>query len=117
VWREAWSATFVISGLVDRVPMSIDSAPPDGSPQVSPATPTVASPAPPSWPWRRAARCAAIEEQARIVVADAEREVAQPADLALAHAEAVRQLVARDQPAPHPPTDRPDQPQAPSPPG
>jgi len=35
--------------------MTIDSAPPDGSPQVSPATPTVASPAPPSWPWRRAA--------------------------------------------------------------
>ena len=42
-------------------------------------------------------RFAAIEEQARIVIADAEREVAQPADLALAHAEAkaVRQLVAR----------------------
>ena len=33
-------------------------------------------------------RDAAIEEQARIVVADAEREVAQPIDLALAHAEA-----------------------------
>jgi hypothetical protein len=56
VCREAWSATFVISGLVDRgFPMTIDSAPPDGSPQVSLATPTVASPAPPSWPWRRAA--------------------------------------------------------------
>ena len=33
-------------------------------------------------------RYAAIEEQARIVIADAEREVAQPLDLALAHAEA-----------------------------
>jgi uncharacterized membrane protein len=46
-------------------------------------------------------RCAAIEEQARIVIADAEREVAQPLDLALAHAEAeaVRQLVARHGPA------------------
>jgi uncharacterized membrane protein len=33
-------------------------------------------------------RGAAIEEQARIVIADAEREVAQPLDLALAHAEA-----------------------------
>jgi uncharacterized membrane protein len=64
-------------------------------------------------------RCAAIEEQARIVVADAEREVAQPADLTLAHAEAeaVRQLVGRPGPAPHTPTDRPDQPQAPSRPG
>jgi uncharacterized membrane protein len=33
-------------------------------------------------------RYAAIEEQARIIVADAEREVAQPADLDLTHAEA-----------------------------
>jgi len=50
-------------------------------------------------------RCAAIEEQARIVIADAEREVAQPADLALAHAEAkaVRQLVARRRLASHSP--------------
>jgi uncharacterized membrane protein len=41
-------------------------------------------------------RSAAIEEQARIVIADAEREATQPADLALAHAEAeaVRQAVA-----------------------
>ena len=41
-------------------------------------------------------RRAAIEEQAGIVIADAEREVAQPADLALAHAEAeaVREAVA-----------------------
>jgi uncharacterized membrane protein len=40
---------------------------------------------------------AAIAKQARIVIADAEREVAQPADLALAHAEAeaVRREVAR----------------------
>jgi len=42
-------------------------------------------------------RYAAIEEQARIIVADAEREVAQPADLGSAHAEAesVFQAVAR----------------------
>ena len=42
-------------------------------------------------------RCAAIEEQARIIVSDAEREVAQPADLAFTHAEAesVLQAVAR----------------------
>ena len=33
-------------------------------------------------------RRAAIEEQARIIVSDAERQVAQPADLTLAHAEA-----------------------------
>jgi uncharacterized membrane protein len=33
-------------------------------------------------------RYAALEEQARIIVSDAEREVAQPADLALTHAEA-----------------------------
>jgi uncharacterized membrane protein len=45
-------------------------------------------------------RRAAIEEQARIVVADAEREVAQPVDLALAHgeAEAVRQVVTGNRP-------------------
>ena len=45
-------------------------------------------------------RAAAIEEQARIVIADAEREVAQPIDLALAHAEAeaVYQLVAGRRP-------------------
>jgi uncharacterized membrane protein len=47
-------------------------------------------------------RYAAIEDQARIVIADAEREVAQPADLALAHAEAeaVRQAVAGHGPLP-----------------
>jgi uncharacterized membrane protein len=46
-------------------------------------------------------RCAAIEEQARIVIADAEREVPQPADLALAHAEAeaVRREVAGHRPS------------------
>jgi uncharacterized membrane protein len=46
-------------------------------------------------------RRAAIEEQARTVVADAEREVAQPADLALPHAEAeaVRQVLAGHRPA------------------
>ena len=35
--------------------MSIDSAPADGSPAASPTAPTNVSPAPPSWPWRRAA--------------------------------------------------------------
>jgi hypothetical protein len=35
--------------------MSIDSAPAGGSSEASPAVPTVVSPAPPSWPWRRAA--------------------------------------------------------------
>jgi len=41
-------------------------------------------------------RSTAIEEQARIVIADAEREIAQPADLALAQAEAeaLHQVVA-----------------------
>jgi len=54
-------------------------------------------------------RCTAIEEQARIVVADAEREVAQPIDLALAHAEAeaVRQAVAGQRPASRTPGGRP----------
>jgi len=42
-------------------------------------------------------RRTAIAEQTRIIVSDAEREVAQPADLVLAHAEAesVLQAVAR----------------------
>jgi uncharacterized membrane protein len=46
-------------------------------------------------------RSTAIEEQARIVIADAEREIAQPADLALAHAEAeaLHQVVAAHLPA------------------
>jgi len=35
--------------------MSIDSAPAGGSPVASTAVPPVVSPAPPSWPWRRAA--------------------------------------------------------------
>jgi flagellar biosynthesis protein FliQ len=35
--------------------MTINGAPTDGSPELSPAAPTVVSPAPPSWPWRRAA--------------------------------------------------------------
>jgi flagellar biosynthesis protein FliQ len=35
--------------------MSIDSAPADGSPAASRTAPTNVSPAPPSWPWRRAA--------------------------------------------------------------
>jgi hypothetical protein len=45
-------------------------------------------------------RRTAIAEQARIIVSDAEREVAQPADLVLAHAEAesVLQAVARRPP-------------------
>ncbi|HEY5986772.1 MAG TPA: DUF2254 family protein, partial [Streptosporangiaceae bacterium] len=57
-------------------------------------------------------RCAAIEEQAHIVIADAEREVAQPADLALVHAEAesVREMVAGHPPAPHSPAGRAGQP-------
>lgn len=45
-----------------------------------------------------AERCAAIEEQARIVITDAERQVAHPGDLALAYAEAeaVRRQVAEN---------------------
>jgi hypothetical protein len=35
--------------------MSIDSAPADGSPKATQQAPAVVSPAPPSWPWRRAA--------------------------------------------------------------
>jgi uncharacterized membrane protein len=63
-------------------------------------------------------RWAAIEEQARIVVADAEREVAQPADLAIAHAEAesVRQAVAQRRPGSHPPDGGRDEPRTPPPP-
>ena len=63
-------------------------------------------------------RCAAIEEQARIVIADAEREVAQPIDLAFAHAEAeaVRLVVAEHRAASHSPAGRPDEPRTPSPP-
>ena len=38
--------------------------------------------------------CAAIAEQVRIIVADAEREVAQPADLDSTHAEAASVLEA-----------------------
>jgi uncharacterized membrane protein len=64
-------------------------------------------------------RCAAIEEQARIVIADAEREVAQPLDLALAHAEAeaVRQAVARHGPASRSPAGGPTEPRTPYHPG
>jgi uncharacterized membrane protein len=63
-------------------------------------------------------RCAAIEEQAHIVVADAEREVAQPIDLAFAHAEAesVRQTVANRRPGSHAPDGGPDEPRTPAPP-
>ncbi|MGW3496494.1 DUF2254 domain-containing protein [Streptomyces sp. NPDC001020] len=62
-----------------------------------------------------AERSAAIEEQARIVIADAEREVAQPTDLALAHAEAeaVRRQVARNRSTAHTPDNRPDGPPTP----
>ena len=35
--------------------MSIDGTPAGGSPEASAGAPTAASPAPPSWPWRRAA--------------------------------------------------------------
>jgi hypothetical protein len=60
-------------------------------------------------------RCAAIEDQARIVLADAEREVAQPIDLAFAHAEAetLRQAVAKHCPSSHPPDRRPHAPRTP----
>jgi uncharacterized membrane protein len=63
-------------------------------------------------------RRTAIEEQARIVVADAEREVAQPVDLALprAEAEAVRQVVAGNRPVSGSPAGGPDEPRTPSPP-
>ena len=63
-------------------------------------------------------RCAAIQDQARIVIADAEREVAQPGDLAFAHAEAeaVRQAVAGHPPSSDPSAGRPDVPRTPSPP-
>src|SRR5260370_34784575 len=63
-------------------------------------------------------RCAAIEEQARIIIADAEREVAQPIDLASAPAEAepVRQVVAGHRAASHPPVGRPHEPRTPPPP-
>ena len=64
-------------------------------------------------------RRSAIEEQARIVIADAEREVSQPLDLALAHAEAeaVRQLVAGHRPVSPSQAYRPGEPRPPSPPG
>ena len=47
--------------------------------------------------------CTAIEEQARIIIADAEREVPQPANLVSAHAEAetVHRAVLRQRPAAH----------------
>jgi len=56
--------------------------------------------------------CAAIEEQARIVVSDAEREAAQPADLGLTHAEAesVFRAVARHRPESPPRDGQPDEP-------
>src|SRR5690349_15010633 len=37
------------------LPMTINGAPADASPVVSPSAPAVVSSAPPSWPWRRAA--------------------------------------------------------------
>ena len=57
--------------------------------------------------------CTAIAEQARIIIADAERDIPQPADLASVHAEAesVNQAVHR-----HPPPHEDDQPAAPPPP-
>src|SRR5215470_11099141 len=63
-------------------------------------------------------RAAAIEEQARIIITDAEREIAQPADLAYPHAgaEAVRQVLAGHQPASPSPASSPGEPPAPSPP-
>jgi uncharacterized membrane protein len=63
-------------------------------------------------------QCAAIEEQARIIVSDVEREVPQPADRAFTHAEVQSLLhtVATRQPRPHPPGSEPDGPPAPAPP-
>jgi uncharacterized membrane protein len=63
-------------------------------------------------------RAAAIEEQVRIVIADAEREVAQPLDLAFPHAEAeaVRQVLAGHKPGTPAPASSPGEPPAPSPP-
>jgi hypothetical protein len=56
VRREAWSAMFVIFGLMGvGFSMTIDSAPPDGPPEAALGAAAVVSPAPPSWPWRRAA--------------------------------------------------------------
>ncbi len=47
---------FVIFGLVDMgFPVTINSALPDGPPGADSGSATVISPAPPSWPWRRAA--------------------------------------------------------------
>jgi hypothetical protein len=46
---------FVIFGLVDRLPMTLNDAAPDGSSEAGLGSATVLSPAPPSWPWRRAA--------------------------------------------------------------
>ena len=61
-------------------------------------------------------RYAAIEEQARIIVADAEREVAQPADLDLTHAEAesVLHTIAAYRPAAKSAARQPDEPPAPA---
>jgi len=63
-------------------------------------------------------RAAAIEEQARIIIADAEREVAQPTDLAYpyAEAEAVRQALAGQGPASPSPASSPGEPPGPPPP-
>ncbi|GGN64314.1 hypothetical protein GCM10011579_033600 [Streptomyces albiflavescens] len=57
-------------------------------------------------------RCAAIEEQAGIVITDAEREVTQPIDLALvyAEAEAVHQQVAKNRWATRTSGKRPEEP-------
>jgi uncharacterized membrane protein len=58
-------------------------------------------------------RRAAIQEQARIIVSDAEREVAQPADLALTHAEAESVLhMTAGQSGPQPHGGQPDEPPA-----
>jgi len=47
---------FVTVGLVaEELPMTIDNAPADTAPAASPAAPATPLPAPPSWPWRRAA--------------------------------------------------------------
>jgi uncharacterized membrane protein len=62
-------------------------------------------------------RYAAIEEQAQIIMADAEREVAQPADLGLTHAQAesVLHAIAMHRPTVSSAGRQPDEPPAPAP--
>src|SRR5262249_25673331 len=53
---KAGRAIFVISGPVELgFSITMDSPPPDAPPEAALGAATIASPAPPSWPWRRAA--------------------------------------------------------------